>query len=81
MRPGAAGGGMDGPHPRRGKIAEGFAAIECGEGIAWTPPLMDELERETDALYRRGKQPDPDVRPSSAGRPVATGATRGAERR
>jgi putative addiction module CopG family antidote len=47
----------------RAKIAEGFASLEGGEGIAWTPALMDELEREAEAMYRRGEQPDPDVCP------------------
>lgn len=47
----------------RTKVAEGFASIERGEGIAWTPALMDELEREAEELYHRGEQPDPDVCP------------------
>jgi antitoxin ParD1/3/4 len=47
----------------RAKIAEGFEAIDRGEGIAWTPTLMDELEREAEEMYRQGKQPDPDVCP------------------
>ena len=47
----------------RAKVAEGFAAIERGEGIAWTPALMDELEREAEELYHQGEPPDPDVCP------------------
>jgi putative addiction module CopG family antidote len=52
----------------RAKIAEGVASHARGEGIAWTPELMDELEREAEAMYRRGEQPDPDVCPYAPGR-------------
>ena len=47
----------------RAKVGEGFASIDRGDGIAWTPALMDELEREADALHRQGEQPVPDVSP------------------
>lgn len=47
----------------RAKVAEGFASIERGEVTAWTPALMDELEREAEDLYERGEQPDPDACP------------------
>ncbi len=44
----------------RAKVAEGFAEIERGEGIEWTPALMDDIEREVEELYLQGAQPDPD---------------------
>lgn len=47
----------------RASVAEGLAAIERGEGIVWTPELMDELEREADERIRLGLQPKPDVCP------------------
>lgn len=47
----------------RASVAEGLAAIERGEGIEWTPELMDELEREADERIRLGLQPKPDVCP------------------
>ena len=45
----------------RDSVAEGLAAIERGEGIELTPDLMDEMEREAEALHRQGKQPKADV--------------------
>lgn len=47
----------------RTSIAEGFAAVERGEGIEWTPELMEEIDREAEERVRRGLQPDPDVLP------------------
>jgi antitoxin ParD1/3/4 len=44
----------------RAKIQIG---LNSGEGIEWTPELMEQLSREADEMYRRGEQPDPDVCP------------------
>jgi hypothetical protein len=43
----------------RAAIAEG----ERGEGVPWTPELMDQLRREAEEMRRRGEKPDPDVCP------------------
>lgn len=43
----------------RAKVADGFAAIDRGEGVAWTPGFMDELEREAEGRHRQGKQLTP----------------------
>jgi antitoxin ParD1/3/4 len=50
-------------HQLRASIAEGFAAIERGEGIELTPEVMEEIDREADEMVRLGQEPDPDVRP------------------
>jgi antitoxin ParD1/3/4 len=47
----------------RDSVAEGFAAIERGEGIELTPALMDELSRQAEERARRGEQPHSDVCP------------------
>ena len=44
-------------------IAEGFAAIERGEGVELTPELMNEIEREAEELVKLGHTPNPDVCP------------------
>jgi len=44
----------------RAMVREGF---ESGEGIPFTADLMDEIEREAEAAYRRGALPKPDVCP------------------
>jgi antitoxin ParD1/3/4 len=36
---------------------------EQGEGIPYTPELLDEIDREVDERLRRGDQPSPDVCP------------------
>jgi len=47
----------------RASIAEGFAAVERGEGIELTPEHLEELGREAEERVRLGLQPDPDVLP------------------
>jgi antitoxin ParD1/3/4 len=47
----------------RAKIGVGLDELDRGEGVEWTPELMERLSREADELYRRGEQPDPDVCP------------------
>jgi putative addiction module CopG family antidote len=44
----------------RAKLQVGF---DSGEGIEYTPELMDEIEREAEEAYRRGEKPSPDVCP------------------
>jgi putative addiction module CopG family antidote len=44
----------------RALIEEGFAS---GEGIPFTAELMDEIEQEAEAAYRRGEEPNPGVYP------------------
>lgn len=44
----------------RAKIQDG---LEIGDGVELTPEVMDEIEREAEAAYHRGEQPDPDVCP------------------
>jgi antitoxin ParD1/3/4 len=47
----------------RAAIAVGDAQLARGEGIPYTPELLDEIDREVDERLRRGEQPSPDVRP------------------
>ncbi|HEY7032192.1 MAG TPA: type II toxin-antitoxin system ParD family antitoxin [Thermomicrobiales bacterium] len=47
----------------RAAIATGDAQLARGEGIPYTPQLMDEIEREAEEAYQRGEQPRPDVCP------------------
>lgn len=44
----------------RAKIQDG---LDSGDGVELTPEVMDEIEREAEAAYHRGEQPDPDVCP------------------
>src|SRR5215208_5291636 len=44
-------------------VAEGFAAIERGEGVELTPELWEEIEREADEADRQGLPINPDVCP------------------
>ena len=43
----------------RAAIAEG----EVGEGVIWTPELMDQISREAEERRRRGEKPHPEVCP------------------
>lgn len=47
----------------RASLIEAEAEIERGEGVEWTPALMEQLKREADELRRQGAKPDPDVCP------------------
>ena len=47
----------------RASLKEAVASIERGEGIEWTPELMDEIEREVDERVRRCEMPKADVCP------------------
>ncbi len=47
----------------RARLQIGLDELARGEGIEWTPSLMEELSRETDEMLRRGEHPDPDVCP------------------
>ena len=47
----------------RAAIAVGDAQLARGEGIPYTPELLDEIDREVDERLRRGEQPSPDVCP------------------
>lgn len=47
----------------RASLAEAEAEFDRGEGVEWTPALMDQLKREADELRRQGARPDPDVCP------------------
>src|SRR5215217_447613 len=42
-------------------VAEGFAAIERGEGVELTPELWEEIEREADEADRQGLPSNPDA--------------------
>lgn len=44
-------------------IAVGLESLERGEGIAFTPEIMDEIDREADEMIARGLPPNPDVCP------------------
>jgi antitoxin ParD1/3/4 len=45
----------------RESVAEGFAAIERGEGVELTSDLWEEIEREADEADRQGRPIRPDV--------------------
>jgi hypothetical protein len=47
----------------RAKLQIGLDELARGEGIEWTPDLMQRLSLEADEMHRRGEQPDPDVCP------------------
>ncbi len=47
----------------RASLIEAEAELDRGEGVEWTPALMDRLKREADELHRQGAKPDPDVCP------------------
>ena len=47
----------------RASIADGLAAFERGDGIEFTPELMEEIDQEADEHLRRGLTPKPDVCP------------------
>src|SRR5215217_3983536 len=57
-------------------VAEGFAAIERGEGVELTPELWEEIEREADEADRQGLPINPDVCPYTSRRSRADGAAR-----
>ena len=44
-------------------VAEGFAAIERGEGVELTPERWEEIERDADEADRQGLPINPDVCP------------------
>jgi antitoxin ParD1/3/4 len=47
----------------RAAVAAADEQIERGEGIPYTPELLEEIDREVDELIRRGHKPSPDVCP------------------
>jgi antitoxin ParD1/3/4 len=47
----------------RASLMEAEAEIERGEGVEWTPELMEHLKREANELRRQGAEPDRDVCP------------------
>jgi antitoxin ParD1/3/4 len=47
----------------RAKLQVGIDQLDRGEGIPFTPELLDEIDREVDERLRRGEQPSPDVCP------------------
>jgi hypothetical protein len=47
----------------RAAVAEGDASLDRGEGVAYTPELLDSITREATELAHSGKPIDPDVCP------------------
>jgi antitoxin ParD1/3/4 len=47
----------------RAKLQVGLDELDRGEGVEWTPELMEEIRQEADEKFRRGELPDPDVCP------------------
>jgi antitoxin ParD1/3/4 len=47
----------------RGAIAVGDAQLAAGEGILYSSDVLDKIEREAEATYRRGDRPSPVVCP------------------
>ncbi len=48
---------------RRRRLLAALAEGEQGDGIPFTPELLEEIDREGDERLRRGDKPGPDVRP------------------
>ena len=44
----------------RAAVAAADEQIARGEGIPYTPELLEEIDREVDERFRRGEQPRPD---------------------
>ena len=47
----------------RAKLQSGLDQLDRGEGIPFTPELMQKIRRDVAERYRRGDRPDPDVCP------------------
>src|SRR3954471_14972550 len=47
----------------REAVALGFEQIERGEGVAYTPKLMQEIKNRARARAQQGHQPKPEVAP------------------
>lgn len=47
----------------RAALAIGLDEIERGEGVEYTPQLLEEIDREADRLIAEGEPLDPDVCP------------------
>jgi putative addiction module CopG family antidote len=47
----------------RAAIAKSDEQFKRGEGIPYTPELLEEIDREVDERIRRGERPSPDVCP------------------
>jgi antitoxin ParD1/3/4 len=47
----------------RAMLQVGIDQLDRGEGMPFTPQLLDEIEREAAEAYRRGEQPRPEVCP------------------
>lgn len=45
------------------RLREAIAEGEKGEGVPWTPELMEQILRNADERQRRGEMPNPDVCP------------------
>ena len=45
----------------RAKLQVGIDQLDRGEGIEWTPKLMDQLRQEAVERHRRGEKPHADV--------------------
>jgi antitoxin ParD1/3/4 len=47
----------------RAKLQPAIDQLDRGDGIPFTPQLMEEIRREAAERFRRGEQPNPDVCP------------------
>jgi antitoxin ParD1/3/4 len=47
----------------RAKLQSGLDQLDRGEGIPFTPELVEEMRREAADRFRRGERPNPDVVP------------------
>jgi antitoxin ParD1/3/4 len=47
----------------RAALTVGMAEIDRGEGVEYTPQLLEEIDREADRMLAEGVAPDPDVWP------------------
>jgi antitoxin ParD1/3/4 len=47
----------------RAKLQVGIDQLDRGEGVLYSPQLLEEIDRDVDERLRRGEQPNPDVCP------------------
>jgi antitoxin ParD1/3/4 len=47
--------------PLRAKLQVGIDQLDRGEGVEWTPELMEQIRQEAVELHRRGEKSHPDV--------------------
>ncbi len=47
----------------RAKLQTGLDQLDRGEGVPFTPELVEQMRRDAEDRFRRGERPNPDVVP------------------